>query len=48
MKPADEIDPKYGETLRQAVAAGVEVMAWQADISAEEITLVRELPVNLD
>ena len=48
VKPADEIDPKYGETLRQAVAAGVEVMAWQADISAEAITLVRELPVNLD
>lgn len=48
VKPADEIDPKYGEVLRQAVAAGVEVIAWQADMSPEEIVLVRELPVCLD
>ena len=48
LRPADEIDPKYGETLRQAAAAGVEVMAWQADMSPEEIVLVRELPVCLD
>lgn len=47
VRPADEIDPKYGETLRQAVKAGVEVMAWKAAMSPEEIRLDSELPVNL-
>lgn len=42
---ADEIDPAYSEEFRKAVAAGVEVIAWGADISTEEITLVRALPV---
>lgn len=45
--PADDIDPTYGKTLRDAVAAGVEIMAWGAEISTEEITLIKELPVNL-
>ena len=45
--PADDIDPTYGKALREAVSAGVEVMAWGADISPEEITLVKELPVLL-
>ncbi|PCJ45430.1 MAG: DNA/RNA nuclease SfsA [Moraxellaceae bacterium] len=46
--PADDIDPQYGKAIRQAAAAGVEIMAWQADISTTEITLVRELPVYLE
>lgn len=46
--PADELDPKYGEVLRQGVAAGVEVLAYGADISAEGISLVRALPVVFD
>lgn len=46
-KPADHIDPKYGQALRQAHAAGVEVMAWQCDLSAAEITIARALPVDL-
>ncbi|MCP5017477.1 MAG: DNA/RNA nuclease SfsA [Ketobacter sp.] len=46
-KPADHIDPKYGQALRQAHAAGVEVMAWQCDLSEAEITIARALPVDL-
>ena len=45
--PASEIDPVYSATLVQAAEAGVEVMAWQADIGPGEISLVREVPVVL-
>lgn len=46
-KPADHIDPKYGEALRQAHKAGVEVLAWQCDMNANEIVVARPLPVEL-
>ncbi|MBT5388800.1 MAG: DNA/RNA nuclease SfsA [Porticoccaceae bacterium] len=44
MEVADEIDPLYAKTLSQAVAAGVEVIAWRAKMSADEIVL--EKPIN--
>lgn len=44
--PADAIDPEYGKVLRQAIAAGVEVYAYRAAISAEEITLMDAIPVE--
>lgn len=44
--PADEIDPEYGKALRKAIDAGVEIMAWRANISSESITLVNPLPVE--
>jgi len=47
VEPAMEIDPAYGNMLIEAAAAGVELMAWQASISAREIKLVREVPVIL-
>lgn len=47
MRPADHIDSAYGETLRQVVEAGVEVLAYQAVISEEEIYLAKQLPVVL-
>src|SRR5690606_27097663 len=34
--PADDIDPLYGKTLREAIAAGVEVLAYGCRLSAEE------------
>lgn len=37
--PADDIDPHYGDTLRAAMEAGVEVLAYGADISAQEIRI---------
>ncbi|TVS17506.1 MAG: DNA/RNA nuclease SfsA [Gammaproteobacteria bacterium] len=43
--PADAIDPAYGETLRRSIASGVQVLAWQADLSPTETRLVRPLPV---
>lgn len=45
--PADHIDPHYGETLREVVAQGVEVLAYGAVLSPEAITVVRKLPVRL-
>ncbi|MCC8181273.1 MAG: DNA/RNA nuclease SfsA [Planctomycetes bacterium] len=45
--PADEIDPHWGTTLRQVLRDGVELLAYQAEISIEEIRLGRRLPVRL-
>lgn len=46
--PADEIDPAYGTLLRQAVKAGVEIIAYQAKVSEREIYLTHGLPVCLN
>lgn len=45
VRPADTIDPEYGATLREAISRGVEVMAWRARVSPQEIVLETELPV---
>jgi sugar fermentation stimulation protein A len=45
--PAVEIDPAYAQGLREAVAAGVEVLAYGVEISPLEIRLVRKLQVQL-
>ena len=45
VSPADDIDPVYGETLRAALRAGVEVFAYGASLSAEEIVLDRSIEV---
>lgn len=47
VRPAGEIDPRYAAALRNAVAAGVEVLAYGVELSPEEIRLVRPLPVIL-
>src|SRR6478736_2573782 len=36
VEPADTIDPLYGKTLREAMAAGVEVLAYAAEINPSE------------
>jgi sugar fermentation stimulation protein A len=46
VRPAEEIDPAYAAALREAIAAGVEVLAYGADIGPEEIRLVRRLEVQ--
>ncbi len=48
VSPADSIDPVYGELLRQAMTAGVEVLVWGCSITPEVITLDRELALVLD
>jgi len=45
--PADEIDPRYGEALRVAAKAGVEVYALSARVTARAIRVERTLPVML-
>lgn len=47
VRPASEIDPLYAAALREAVAAGVEVLAYGVELSPEEIRLVRRLSVLL-
>jgi len=47
-KPADHIDPAYGETLRQAVRKGVEVMAYDVSIDQEQIVLNNKVPYVLE
>ncbi|TCD20631.1 DNA/RNA nuclease SfsA [Pseudomonas sp. IC_126] len=47
VRPASEIDPLYAAALRDAVAAGVEVLAYGVELSPEEIRLSRRLPVIL-
>jgi sugar fermentation stimulation protein A len=44
-RPADDIDCVYGRVLRQAMAAGVEVFAYQADVGITGIHLTRRMPV---
>lgn len=45
--PAALIDPEYARTLTAVMAQGVEVYAYQADLSPDEIVLRRPLPVSL-
>jgi sugar fermentation stimulation protein A len=45
--PADHIDPAYGAALRRAAAAGVELFALGARVTARAIRVERELPVQL-
>ena len=42
------IDPDYAVSLKAAVEKGVDVIAWKARITTEEIVLDRELPFYLD
>jgi sugar fermentation stimulation protein A len=43
-KPAAHIDPVYAETLKEAQQAGVELLAYRAEVSSEQITLNEKIP----
>jgi len=45
VRPADAIDPAYGRTLREAIAAGVEAIACRAEVTPESVHLAHLLPV---
>jgi sugar fermentation stimulation protein A len=45
---AEDIDPQYAKSLRKAIAHGVEVIAVQAKVDKNSITIVKELSVELD
>ncbi|GFM63364.1 Sugar fermentation stimulation protein -like protein [Pseudomonas cichorii] len=46
VRPAEEIDPAYAAALREAVAAGVEVLAYGVQLTPEEIRIDRRLQVQ--
>jgi sugar fermentation stimulation protein A len=48
VKPAMHIDPKYTEAIKEVVAKGVEVLAYQAEVVPEQVKIVKKLPVELD
>nr|VFJ95447.1 MAG: sugar fermentation stimulation protein A [Candidatus Kentron sp. H]VFJ96950.1 MAG: sugar fermentation stimulation protein A [Candidatus Kentron sp. H]VFK02643.1 MAG: sugar fermentation stimulation protein A [Candidatus Kentron sp. H] len=47
VRPADAIDPRYGETLREALSVGVEALAWRVGIDLQGIRLCEPVPVVL-
>jgi sugar fermentation stimulation protein A len=48
VRPAEEIDPLYAAALREAVACGVEVLAYGVRLTAEEVCIDRRLDVILN
>ena len=45
VRPADIIDANYGRVFRQALDAGVEALAYRADVKMTGIALTERLPV---
>lgn len=48
VRPADRVDELYGKTLREALAKGVEALAYQARVTPQGVELIKPLPVTLD
>ncbi len=46
-KPADPIDPEYGQGLRRAVRGGVEILVYDVSIDLKGIKLNRKIPCEL-
>lgn len=46
VRPAEEIDPDYAAALREAVAAGVEVLAYGVLLTSQEIVIDRPLQLR--
>jgi sugar fermentation stimulation protein A len=46
-RPADEIDAQYGLWLRRAVGAGVEALAYRAQVNAKEVRLAERIETVL-
>lgn len=44
MEVAADIDPNYAKTLIEALAVGVEVMAWRVKLAPDEIFIERPIP----
>lgn len=47
VEPADQLDPAWGRTLREAVDAGLEVLAWRSVFSATDAHLTEPVPFRL-
>ena len=46
-RPAQAIDPEYSDALAEAVAAGVEVLAYSTRVTPRTLELAQSLPVHL-
>lgn len=46
-RPADPIDPAYGQALRQAAEAGVEILVYRADVSPDRVRWGESVPKDL-
>ncbi len=46
-RPADDIDPDYGQALREAAARGVEILAYDTALDLDSVALRRRLPILL-
>lgn len=47
LHPNDETDPAFGAALREAAAAGVQVLAMDCKVTPESMTLRESIPVRL-
>jgi sugar fermentation stimulation protein A len=47
MRPHDELDPRFGQVLRQAARRGVELEAYACQVEPGCIEIARQLPVYL-
>ena len=47
IRPNDETHPAFGEALRRAAAAGVNVMAYECKVNPGSMTVSKEIPVSL-
>ncbi|MEM9233944.1 MAG: DNA/RNA nuclease SfsA [Pseudomonadota bacterium] len=45
--PAEDLDPKYADGLREAAASGVEIQALRCDVSPTGITATTQVPIIL-
>jgi sugar fermentation stimulation protein A len=45
--PADQIDPKYAQLLKEASSKGVEILAYQCSLTDDEIVLNKKIKVSL-
>ncbi|MAF64964.1 MAG: DNA/RNA nuclease SfsA [Planctomycetes bacterium] len=46
-EPADHIDPAYGDGLREAVAAGVEMIAYSASVTPQRLELAAPVKITI-
>ncbi|MCD7812224.1 MAG: DNA/RNA nuclease SfsA [Ruminococcus sp.] len=47
-RPNDAMQPKFGEMLRKAVAAGVKIIAVDCEVTPDSITIDKFIPIELD
>lgn len=48
MRPNWDLDPLFAKTLVEVSSKGVEILAYACDVTLDEVTVVRQVPVILD